>query len=588
MMKNLQHSRRRLRIDIVLAVTLLYSVCFYFVVNMDTIMGSSFADEVKQDIALLKDKTREAKDRLIEGSQLKKDGNTKQEKSNERSSTPATTSVSSSSDEEQAKETVRRRQSIVRMTRSAWRAYMAAAAGHDEVMPWSNASSDRWGGIGVTPIDAMDTLLLMGLIDEFEEAAALSLKIDLGKSTKELSVFETIIRHLGASLTIFTATNNAAFLQLGTSIMDGLMHAFDTPLGMPMHTTTFNGSPQDAKPWYTGNVLLAECGSNQLEMRYLAHLTRNTMYADVSNRFTEFLLSRLENGWPFNGSMYEKNAPFIRHKGLWGTFINPKSGKFSGAAGFHSLMDSTYEYLLKQWILFGKEDDEMLGLYEDAIEGFLVHLLRYMPNTNYAVIGYQGFGYFPVMDHLVCFTPGMLILGVMHGAHSQPGRKRSWDTEDVVTAAVDLLATCYRLYAESPTGIGPEIVEFEEDGHYTVRDPKYILRPETIESIFYMYRYTHDEKYREWGWKIAQAIQSTCRTPNGAFSSLYHVEHGGETSNKMDKMESFFFAETLKYLYLLFTEDDILPLDRFVLTTEAHPLPVLKSHPWNKRRPSTS
>jgi mannosyl-oligosaccharide alpha-1,2-mannosidase len=149
-----------------------------------------------------------------------------------------------------------------------------------------------------------------------------------------------------------------------------------------------------------------------------------------------------------------------------------------------------------------------------------------------------------------------------------------------VTAAVDLLATCYRLYAESPTGIAPEIVEFESDGRYQVRDPKYILRPETIESIFYMYRFTKDERYRDWGWNIAQAIKRSCRTTSGAFSSLTNAY---DENSKMDKMESFFFAETLKYLFLLFSDDDVLPLDRFVMTTEAHPLPVLKSHPWNKR-----
>jgi mannosyl-oligosaccharide alpha-1,2-mannosidase len=177
-----------------------------------------------------------------------------------------------------------------------------------------------------------------------------------------------------------------------------------------MHSTNFGGTASDARPWYTGELLFAECGSNQLEMRYLSHLSRNRTFADASNRFTNFLLSNVKHGWPHNESLYKKDAPKMQHKGLWGTFIDPNSGKFSGAAGFHSLMDSTYEYFLKQWILFGKDDPEILELYEDAVEGFLMHLLRYMPGTNYAVIGYQGVGYFPVMDHLVCFTPGMLIL----------------------------------------------------------------------------------------------------------------------------------------------------------------------------------
>ncbi len=42
-----------------------------------------------------------------------------------------------------------------------------------------------------------------------------------------------------------------------------------------------------------------------------------------------------------------------------------------------------------------------------------------------------------------------------------------------------------------------------------------------------------------------------------------------------DVQQSFFLAETLKYLYLLFSDDSLIPLDKWVFNTEAHPLPVL-------------
>ena len=92
-------------------------------------------------------------------------------------------------------------------------------------------------------------------------------------------------------------------------------------------------------------------------------------------------------------------------------------------------------------------------------------------------------------------------------------------------------------------------------------------RPEVIESIFYMWRFTHDPKYREWGWSIAHAIEKHCRTEAGY--------HGLKAENyPKDRMESFFLAETLKYLYLLFAEDTVLPLDEYVFNTEAHPLSI--------------
>lgn len=82
-----------------------------------------------------------------------------------------------------------------------------------------------------------------------------------------------------------------------------------------------------------------------------------------------------------------------------------------------------------------------------------------------------------------------------------------------------------------------------------------------------MWRFTHDTKYREWGWAFAQALEKHCRTGAG-----YH----GLTSAKYpkDRMESFFLAETLKYLYLLFTDDSVMPLDEYIFNTEAHPLSI--------------
>ncbi|XP_023223063.1 mannosyl-oligosaccharide alpha-1,2-mannosidase IA-like [Centruroides sculpturatus] len=92
-----------------------------------------------------------------------------------------------------------------------------------------------------------------------------------------------------------------------------------------------------------------------------------------------------------------------------------------------------------------------------------------------------------------------------------------------------------------------------------------------IESYFYLWRFTHDPKYREWGWEAAQAIEKHCRVENGftGLKNVYVLD-----SPKDDVQQSFFLAETLKYLYLLFSEDDLIPLDSWVFNTEAHPLPI--------------
>ena len=141
----------------------------------------------------------------------------------------------------------------------------------------------------------------------------------------------------------------------------------------------------------------------------------------------------------------------------------------------------------------------------------------------------------------------------------------------------------------------------------------YFLRPEAIESVFYMYRLTGDDHWRDVGWTMFRAIQKYTWAPYGhaALSDVFqpvdekgflHVAptipgpmgvsvpaaDGGGNGDKgsaagiqkvmdrrrpqqKDEMESFWFGETLKYFYLLFAEPSLVSLDEFVLNTEAHP-----------------
>lgn len=171
--------------------------------------------------------------------------------------------------------------------------------------------------------------------------------------------------------------------------------------------------------------------------------------------------------------------------------------------------------------------------------------------------------------------------------------------EDEMKLAIELTKTCWGMYKVMATGLAPEItffeiedpphmqadgilasaeIENEEDApwrsDYTIKhqDSHNLQRPETVESLFYMWRITGDEMYREWGWEIFTSFVKFTATADGAgFTSL-------SNANKIppemrDNMESFWLAETLKYLYLLFSPADLLPLDSIVINTEAHILP---------------
>jgi len=203
-------------------------------------------------------------------------------------------------------------------------------------------------------------------------------------------------------------------------------------------------------------------------------------------------------------------------------------------------------------------------MYDSATESVIQHLVkRSTPNGLLYIAELVNDQIQKKMDHLVCFAGGMFYLGARppHAAkHYEVGK--------------ELTKTCNQMYNRTATGIGAEVVRFEGDNDFNIpQDAKhYLLRPETVESFFVLWRISHDPMWREMGWNAFQAINKYCRIPGG-FSGIRDV-----TSTRVmhdDLQQSFFMAETLKYLYLLFSEDSLIPLDKFVFNTEAHPLGVI-------------
>lgn len=146
----------------------------------------------------------------------------------------------------------------------------------------------------------------------------------------------------------------------------------------------------------------------------------------------------------------------------------------------------------------------------------------------------------------------------MLGAYTHPDGLASTKAQKQMKTGKQLAYTCYQMYARSKSGLSPEYVSFTDakGGDFVKgRDaPYYILRPEAAETFFILYHLTKDPVYREWGWEVFQAIEEHCRTHSG-FSAIRDVD----SMEKENRMESFFMAETLKYLYLL--QDDTHQLD---------------------------
>ncbi|XP_070992984.1 endoplasmic reticulum mannosyl-oligosaccharide 1,2-alpha-mannosidase-like isoform X1 [Oncorhynchus clarkii lewisi] len=437
--------------------------------------------------------------------------------------------------------------------RHAWKGYKEFAWGKDELRPMSK-SYGEWFGLGLTLIDALDTMWILNLKKEFEEAKTwVSTELSFDKDV-DVNLFESTIRILGGLLSTYHLTGDTLFLDKAKDIGTRLMPAFNTPSKIPYSDVNI-GKGTAHPPRWTSDSTVAEVTSIQLEFRELSRLTQDTRYQAAVDEVMQ-KVHKLEG----------------KQDGLVPMFINTNSGQFThlGMFTLGARADSYYEYLLKQWIQGGKKETALLEDYLQALEGVKKNLLKKSSPNRLTFVGELSHGRFsPKMDHLVCFLPGTLALGAHHGLPAEH-----------MELAKQLMETCYQMYAQMETGLSPEIVHFNMhegsigDVDVKLADRHNLLRPETVESLFYLYRFTKDRKYRDWGWEILQNFNKYTKVSTGGYTSINNVRDP-EYPNPRDKMESFFLGETLKYFYLLFSDDpELLSLDKYVFNTEAHPLPI--------------
>ncbi|KAF9923955.1 mannosyl-oligosaccharide alpha-1,2-mannosidase [Mortierella alpina] len=465
----------------------------------------------------------------------------------------------------------------------SWAAYRRDAWGKDEYHPVSKYGSNMIRkGQGFTIVDSLDTILLMGLEDEFEEAKAwVKNELDFDQDG-EVNLFETTIRVLGGLLSAYDQSGqDPVFLHKAVDLADRLMGAFETASGIPyasVHLKDRRGVPSHDR----GISSTSEVATLQLEFKYLSHLTGDAKY------------------WKAAENVILKIKELDNLDGLVPIYINPYTGNFQGGEiRLGSRGDSYYEYLIKQYLQTGKKEKIYKDMYDHAMGGVKKHLLGRTIPHNLLFVGeiskYEPKNLSPKMDHLVCFLGGTMALGstegrsLNDGSQSPPRPRLSIVQEQDFKIGEELTESCYEMYHQTETGLAPEIVYWVQkeeqirgksalqhapgsDFIINDRDGHNWLRPETVESLFYLWRLTGNDKYRHWGWNIFEAIEKYSKVSTGGYSSIHDIRRADVRFS--DKMETFFLAETLKYFYLLFGSEEVLPLDKYVFNTEAHPLPI--------------
>lgn len=442
-----------------------------------------------------------------------------------------------------------RREEVKAGMQRSWAAYKAYAWGKDELKPQTKSGSDNWGGLGVTLVDSLDTLWVMGMKEEFEEAAQWVKNSLTFSRTGSVSVFETTIRELGGLIAAYDLSENRIFLDKAIDLGERLIKAFGGGSIPQSQVDLSTGMGKGG--WSGGSAILSELGTLQVEFRYLSMASGDPKFERISMKAMQ--------------AMYKANPAH----GLYPIKVGISSGRFTDQhVTFGALGDSFYEYLLKVWIQGGKKETWLREMYDKSIDGVMDVLLKASSPSGLAYISdWDGRRNIAKMDHLVCFMPGVMTLG----AYTDPLGLDSARAQRDLSVAKALMFTCREMYHRTATGISPEFVLFppgkDIDTHTSA--PFYILRPETAESMFVMNQLTGDPIYREWAYEIWTAIDKHCR--NGvAYGALRNVNNkNGGVDNRM---ESFFLAETLKYLYLAQDPDnEIDVLHKYVFNTEAHP-----------------
>ncbi|XP_078255724.1 mannosyl-oligosaccharide 1,2-alpha-mannosidase IA [Rhinoraja longicauda] len=452
-------------------------------------------------------------------------------------------------------QTRERQAKIKEMMKHAWENYKRHAWGSNELKPLSKQqhSSSLFGNIqGATIVDALDSLYIMGMHDEFKEAKEwVEKNLDFNVNA-EVSVFEVNIRFVGGLLSAYYLSGEEIFRTKAVDLGSKLLPAFNTPTGIPWALLNIKSGIGRNWPWASGgSSILAEFGTLHLEFMHLSQLSGNPVFAEKMMNIRK-VLNRLD-----------------KPQGLYPNYLNPNSGQWGQHhVSIGGLGDSFYEYLLKAWLMSDKTDEEARKMYYDAVQAIETHLIRKSNGGLKYIAEWKGGLLEHKMGHLTCFAGGMFALGA-DGAPADNGGHH-------MELAAEIAHTCHESYDRTATKLGPEAFRFDGgvEAIATRQNEKYyILRPEVIETHMYMWRLTHDPKYREWGWEAVQALEKNCRVAAG-YSGIRDVYSNQPTHD--DVQQSFFLAETLKYLYLMFSEDDLLSLDRWIFNSEAHPLPIIR------------
>ncbi|GMR31177.1 hypothetical protein PMAYCL1PPCAC_01372 [Pristionchus mayeri] len=445
------------------------------------------------------------------------------------------------------------KEQVLEMFMHGYNSYMKYAWPADELMPLTCAGrvrgvtpsrgdvDDSLGNFSLTLIDTLDTLIVVGAYDEFEDAVKKVVENVRFDSDLIVSVFETNIRVLGGLISGHLMSEllrgqqpqrlkwytDRQLLKMAVDLGDRLLPAFNTSSGLPYSRINLrNGMSDHLKR--QKDTCTACGGTMLLEMAALSRLTGNPVYEEKARKAMDFLWSQRHRSSDLMGTVLDV------HNGAW---VRRDSGIGAG-------IDSYYEYCLKAYILLGDHAYlERFNRHYDAVMRYVNKgPLFFDVQMHRPTIATRSF-----MDSLLAFWPGLQVL------------------KGDISEAVQMHEMLFQVVQKHK--FLPEAFTHDLQVHWA----EHPLRPEFIESTYFLYRATRDPHYLEVAKTVMDSLNDHVRVKCG-WAGVKDIR----VMTHEDRMDSFVLSETFKYLYLIFAESDdlIFDPDNYVLTTEAHFLPL--------------
>lgn len=447
--------------------------------------------------------------------------------------------------------TAARKQAVKHAAVKSWEAYKTHAWTKDQLMPLSGKGLETFSGWSAQLVDALDTLWIMGLKEDFYLAVKEVAVIDWAKTkdNKDINLFEVTIRYLGGLIAAYDLSQEPVLRAKAVELGDALYATFDTPNRLPSHWLNYDRAKKGVQQ-ADESMSAAAGGTLCMEFTRLSQITGDSKYYDATERIKQFFY-RFQNDTSFPG-MWPVTQNYREEKMIESRYT------IGGSA------DSMYEYLVKMDPLLGGLDPQYPEMAVKALDTIKQYLL-YRPMTEKdknilmagnALMDHGNVQHIPEMQHLTCFAGGMYALA-----------GKLYKRDDFVDVGSRLTAGCVWAYDSFASGIMPEAADlvackeidgpcpYDEvlaplshdprlpPGFLSVRSNHYLLRPEAIESVFYMWRITGDQSWRDTAWRMWENLVRETETEL-AFAIVEDVTVSLGSKGDVMEVSFLFFSPT--------------------------------------------